>query len=368
MENTAQQLHEQVHALSSLVNQLQEHLKTKAIPVSQKVRDSLANFHQQYVLFSESTHLDDVDVIIRKAQNVAVFGKQLSQLLSRMMGLDSEMKTRVEKIGEIATKLRKVDDDPSLFRPLEDIPTPKPSPPAALPSAIAKRIEQFMLDQEKQDERVKRSLAENEKRSTDVRSKVEELESQVAGTLLKVQEKYDQTLVDLRSKEEQINSILGHASGRVIAGDYEKSAATEKAAADWLRWASLLCMALIAAVLGYSFWETTATEFHWQKSLFRVALAFLLSAPAAYLARESSKHRVQQYQHHQTSLDLKAIAPYLASLPDDVQHKIKSDVAAKLFAGRDLSHVGSESYPVNTHELLMELAKRLPMSTANEKV
>lgn len=370
MEDVTQQLHEQVNELFSLVSQVEGYLKEKATPVSRKLRDSFANFHQHYGQFSDISESGDLDLTMKRASNVAIFGRQLSQILTRMTELGDEVKGQAIALGEIAGKLRrKADEDRSTFRPLEAGPVPRPANPIALPPAMLKKLEQFMLDQEKQDDRIKRSLAENEKRSSDIRDEVDEIERKVAETLSKVEKTYDQALADLQSKNEQINSILGHASGRVIAGDYEKSASAEKNSADGLRWGSLVCMALIVVVLGYSFWETVSADFQWQKSLFRVALAFLLSAPAAYLARESSKHRMQQYQHHQTSLDLKAIAPYLASLPDDLQHRIKSEVASKLFAGRDLSHLGSDSYPLNTHEILMELVKKLefPKTNTNEK-
>ena len=224
-----------------------------------------------------------------------------------------------------------------------------------------------MLEPEKHDERIKNSLAESERRLVVMEESLRGLDRKIQEALSKMDEAYRETLDQLKTKKEEIDSILGHVSGRAVAGDFEKSAAAEKAAAEWLRFASLACMALILGILGYSFWETIQQEFQWQKSLFRVVLAFLLSAPAAYLARESAKHRAQQYLHLQTSLDLKAISPYLASLPEDVQHRIKGEVAAKLFGSRDFSHVGADSYPVNIQELLMELIKKLEFPKATSK-
>lgn len=178
---------------------------------------------------------------------------------------------------------------------------------------------------------------------------------------------YQSSLAELEIKRAQIDDILGHVSGRAIAGDFEKSASDEKSMADWLRYGSLGCMALIVLVVAYSFWETTSPDFNWQKSTFRIVLAFMLSIPAAYLARESAKHREQQYAHQQTSLDLKAIAPYIASLPEDEQHKIKIEIAGRLFAARDFSKVGADPYPVNTHEIMMEIIKKLDFKKSDYK-
>ena len=118
-------------------------------------------------------------------------------------------------------------------------------------------------------------------------------------------------------------------------------------------------MVLIVIVIGYTFWETTTEAFKWENAVFRIVLAFLLSVPSAYLARESTKHREQQYNHLQTSLDLKAINPYIASLPEEQQHKIKADIADRIFASRDFSSVGKDPYPINMNEMIMELIKKL---------
>ncbi|MFX4093044.1 hypothetical protein ACJBY1_10490, partial [Streptococcus suis] len=53
---------------------------------------------------------------------------------------------------------------------------------------------------------------------------------------------------------------------------------------------------------------------------------------------------------------------YIASLPIDEQHKIKIEVASRLFAARDYSKVGTDPYPVNVHEIVMELIKKLELN------
>ena len=117
-------------------------------------------------------------------------------------------------------------------------------------------------------------------------------------------------------------------------------------------------MALIVGIAGYSFIESMHQSFDLSNSLLRLGLVFLLSVPAAYLARESTKHRQQQYTHLQTSLDLKAINPYIASLPDEEQHKIKSEIAQRIFAPKDFQSISNESYPINSQEVIMALISK----------
>ena len=229
------------------------------------------------------------------------------------------------------------------------------------------KIINLSLEQEKLAQRINKETALNETRLVELEKKIDELVDKADIEIQKITSAYSDGLSEIEIKKTEINDILGHVSGRAVAGDYENSAAEERKMADWLRAGSLFCMALIAASLGYSFWETISTEFNWQKSIFRITLTFLLSVPAAYLARESAKHREQQYQHLQTSLDLKAISPFMASLPEDEQHKIKIAIASKIFAGRDFSKVGSDPYPLNTHEIIIELIKRFDPAKASSK-
>lgn len=270
------------------------------------------------------------------------------------------------------TKAELAESSRNLLVLFRDPPTPlKPIEPIEIKNVLtapdssisrSNKVKSSWTGQEGRDSNLKNALTKSDLRIANIEQKLNILESTANTEIEKTTTLYSKALQEIEGKKSEIDNILGHVSGRAVAGDYEKSATEEKNKADWLRIGSLLCMAMIAVSLGYSFWETIGTEFNWQKSLFRITLTFLLSVPAAYLARESAKHREQQYQHLQTSLDLKAISPFLASLPDEEQHKIKIAIASKLFAGRDFSRTSADPFPLNTQEIIMELLKRLDLS------
>jgi FtsZ-binding cell division protein ZapB len=222
-----------------------------------------------------------------------------------------------------------------------------------------KQFESLADEHINHDGRIKKLLNENELRIAGLEQSLKGLEEAAQSEIDKITLTYINGLEEIKEKKTQIDDILGVVSGRAIAGDYEKSAAEEKKMADSLRFWSLVCMVVIAGCLIYTLLGHSTD---WQQSLFRVTLTFLLSVPAAYLARESAKHREQQYQHLQTSLDLKALSPFVASLPDEEQHKIKIAIASKIFAGRDFSKVGADPFPINTQEIIMELLKKVDVS------
>jgi len=214
---------------------------------------------------------------------------------------------------------------------------------------------------------VRHMLKESEFRASELRTQLSELKQVADGEIEKITAAYTVAVADIDEKTAHINRVTGQAAARMIAGDYETSASEEKAMADWLRYGALACMGLIIALLGTAVFETISADFDWPRFLSRISLVFLLSVPAAYLARESAKHREQQYHHLQTSLDMKAISPFLASLPDEEQHKIKAAIAAKLFGGRDFSKVSNDPYPINTHEIIMEIIKKLDISNKGDR-
>jgi hypothetical protein len=188
--------------------------------------------------------------------------------------------------------------------------------------------------------------------------RIDEIEIAAEEKLAQVDRLLDLTINNTVDKERQINKVLGHVSGRVISGDFEKNASEERDIANILRYGSILCMALIVGIAGYSFMETTSAEFDWARQFSRFLLMIMLSVPAAYLARESAKHRQQQYSHLQKSLDLNTATPFLSSLPEEEQHKLKTQIAAKLFLTNSRPQT-EESFPINTHELLMELLSKI---------
>lgn len=229
------------------------------------------------------------------------------------------------------------------------------------------KLQLKISENEKQDERLKKALIDSELRIGGLEQKITTLEHAAQAEIDKITQAYSDGEKDIITVKKRIDDLLVLAGKDVVAGDYTESAADEKLLANNLRYASLFCMALIAVALGYSFWETTTVDFDWKRSIFRISFAFLLSVPAAYLARESAKHRQQQYEHLQTSLDLKAISPFVASLPEDEQHKIKILIASKVFAGRDFSKTAADSYPINIHELVMEIIKKIDVSPKTNK-
>lgn len=367
MDNTLIEFDGKIAEIKDHVDQLKDYIS--GIAVSRKIRDAFASFYKNLDVYSVSTENEDIEKIANSAKMVAVYGQTIAQGIAQFKDADNQMKTLGSALLNKANAFRNwIENSPLEMQPMELTKSKDANLPLASYQSVKNNMQNLAKDHLEHDKRIKKLLTESESNANNLNIRIEKIEREVEVEIDKITSLYKEALAEVEAKKQQIDDILGHVSGRAVAGDFETSSAEEKKMANWLRYSSLSCMAVIVGVVGYSFWETTTTEFQWQNSVFRIVLAIILSVPAAYLARESAKHREQQYNHLQTSLDLKTINPYIASLPIDEQHKIKIEVASRLFAARDYSKAESDTYPVNVHEIVMELIKKLDLNRQSKSV
>lgn len=327
-------------------------------PLPKETRNYINNFLQSYEDYKITLDGDDAENIAESASRVCTYGQAIGRTL-KDSDVNEKTKVFAEKLKSSSNELQeRIKNSPILTAPLTDKHRLAISDGLQNYKSLKKQFKQMAESQEVYDERVKKALDNSEKRAILLEEKVKTIENDYIKKLKIVADLYESELVNIEEKNTQINKLLGDAAGRVIVSDYAVSAEQENKSANWLRIGSLISMGLIVIIAGYSFVESMNNSFDLYNSLLRLALIFLLSVPAAYLARESTKHRQQQYTHLQTSLDLKAINPYIASLPKEEQHKIKSEIAQRIFAPKDFQSMSNESYPINSQEVIMALISK----------
>lgn len=157
----------------------------------------------------------------------------------------------------------------------------------------------------------------------------------------------------------KVDLLLGESATDVLRLGYSETAKEEENIADIMRYCSLGCMALTGLILLVALYETLSSELDWKQSIFKMFIAIALSVPAAYLARESAKHRTQQHINRRIALDLKAIPSYITSLDHADSTKIKSEVASRIF-GVHNNDTSPDSFPLNMSEIIKSLIERIP--------
>lgn len=170
---------------------------------------------------------------------------------------------------------------------------------------------------------------------------------------------HDDAFAYIKKKSEEAAEIVGIMSGQSIAGNFAQNSAIECRTANMLRLGSILVLVAVASMIGFTFFQSAVGEIDWRQILSRLGMASVLTLPAGYLARESSKHRQQQYRYEQTSLELHTMTPLLGSLPIEDQNKIKASIAQQLVnIKRDGAEVQDVDIP-NSHAIIIDLVQRL---------
>ena len=191
------------------------------------------------------------------------------------------------------------------------------------------------------------------KKLTGFKESLGSLEDEVKNKLDATQTLYDNSEKELNLKKDEIDNLLGVISSNVTSDAYSKNAEIEKKDADMFRWFSIGLMGgSIAFILHItSQLNITYDSIFWV----RLSVAFVFIFPSIYLARESSKHRKQQYLYNQTALSLSVLTPLIASLTEEQQNDIKKEIAMKLFSEKEFEDVTKDSMPVDLDKLLKEL-------------
>lgn len=170
-----------------------------------------------------------------------------------------------------------------------------------------------------------------------------------------------------KAATDQISSLLKNTqayaaeqANTAIYKDYKSSAAAEKKVSDNYRNYSITAMTSTALVAIASIIEASLSSLSATQIITRIALSVILGVMAAYFARESSKHRKQQYLYQQFSLNLNALPLFIADLDVPAKNTLKSELARIIFTTSHENEGDKSSYPLDMQELMLALIDKLP--------
>lgn len=143
-------------------------------------------------------------------------------------------------------------------------------------------------------------------------------------------EKYIARLGELEAQAKKLVDAVGLTG---TATEYGRYASDEKAAAD--RWRLGAVAGFAASFLMFVvtlLFEDFSNGTSWQLVIVRLGGALALLGFGLYSARESAQHRRQERDAKAKQLDLAALDPFLATLPQSERHTIKAAAARRLFS------------------------------------
>lgn len=135
----------------------------------------------------------------------------------------------------------------------------------------------------------------------------------------------------LQKKQSEASKIVSIVGNIGVTGNYQNIANSHKKSANIFRWIAMGFMVVMSALLIYSIIELGNDDFDLYKSLVRILAAAVLTYPAVYASRESTRHRNLETQNRNLELELASIGPFIELLPEDKRQKIKEELANKYF-------------------------------------
>lgn len=146
-----------------------------------------------------------------------------------------------------------------------------------------------------------------------------------------LKESSDGIIENLKTKLEEANKIVNIVGNVGVTGNYQNIANQNLKSANFFRWVALGFMVVMSGLLIWSIIELSTGEFNLYKSLVRILAAAVLTYPAVYASKESTKHRALETKNRNLELELASIGPFIELLPEDKKQKIKEDLVAKYF-------------------------------------
>lgn len=386
MENPISICREHLNLIQEVLSDFLNKIGEKNLPrAARQDIKHLENNYKNFLNYLETSPID-IEAAISSAEGVAIHARSLGMKIKNSEEYSNEAKAAAAFLEDVAIgfKLRLESGEEfsspyllsigKIFETDRDLIKNGEKTAIENETKIRSELEALERDLTKGKEEIenlRRKSSEYSKSASDelsslsveikkINSEISQLQEKMIGEIAKAEGISKEAQERSEEVNEQIDGLLGLTASRVLLVDYANTAQTEKRAADILRNSSLFCMTLTGLVLLVAIFASIGNEFDWKQAIFKLITAAALSVPAAYLARESARHRTQEHLNRRISLDLRAISPYIATLPSEEQNRIKSEVASRIFGIQEGAHNQADNYPINIQELTKMLIEKIP--------
>lgn len=146
-----------------------------------------------------------------------------------------------------------------------------------------------------------------------------------------IKSKSDELVNYLEKKKIEASKIVNIIGNIGVTGNFQKNANDHKTVANIWRVVAIIFMAGLSGLVIYSVLSLGGENYDWTKSIIRVIGAAILSYPATYAARESSKHRKLENYNRKLELELSSIEAFIELLPAEKKQSIKEKLSEKYF-------------------------------------
>lgn len=143
---------------------------------------------------------------------------------------------------------------------------------------------------------------------------------------------------DIKQKHQSILDIHELVVTDGVAGGYKKNADDEQRAANTWRWISMGWYSLVLLWVVFKGWLgfgiADSGSLDWPVIVTTISVTAVAVVAAQFASRQSRIHRINEQRMRWFSLEVKAIDPFISSLPEEMQQGLKRQLSERLF-GQD---------------------------------
>jgi cellobiose-specific phosphotransferase system component IIA len=159
----------------------------------------------------------------------------------------------------------------------------------------------------------------------------------------------------LRQMEEQrrkIETLVGVIGNLGVTSGYQKAANGARRSMWLWQIVAVVAMALVICFAFRAFLPTLQGQFIWEPFVARVFLTVTVGVLAAYAASQADRFFKEERYNRKLALELAAIDPFIALLPQEQQQSFKLEIGRRTFAQEETLTQSVTKSPATTLDLL----------------
>ncbi len=198
---------------------------------------------------------------------------------------------------------------------------------------------------------------------SDSRNKLAELDKNYQIEAAKILGKVNQ-------HREEVEKLVGVIGSLGVTSGYQTTANRARHSM-WL-WQGVTVAAMCGLVYFayHAFLPSIQADFRWESFAARVFLTITVGVLAAYAGTQADRFFHMEKYNRKLALELAAIDPFIALLPQDEQYKFKLEIGRRSFAQEEIAVASTEKSPATTLDLLQsdQFKQLLELVTAFSKI
>jgi hypothetical protein len=192
--------------------------------------------------------------------------------------------------------------------------------------ALSKRLEEALAVQQAQFDEAEKA------RAAAAQEEIRKAENMFEATDSELQQNAEGVLQELRKLHKDAEGLVGAIGVNGVAAGYNEAATNEHKIANKWRIVTVAVAAVSALFLGSALFIDHGSEGSVERLVTRLVVALSFAGVAAYCGRQSAEHRKVERDARTRHLQLAALNPYLANMPESELVRLKGELAPGYFS------------------------------------